>query len=77
MATSLPTYDEPGAFLLELLYFAGWHLDVRDDQTTTIRATRADVEVEVSGDSLDEAADAVFLRAMRSGRELSGSRSRS
>ena len=72
MATSLPTYGEPGAFLLELLYFAGWHLDVRDDQTTTIRATRADVEVEVSGDSLDEAgrrrlpaSDALGPRAQR------------
>jgi hypothetical protein len=71
MATHLPTHDEPGGFLLELLQFAGWRLELRGGERATIRATRADVEVEASGDSLDEAADAVFLRAMRSSHALS------
>src|SRR5918996_420120 len=29
MATHLPTHDEPGGFLLELLQFAGWRLELR------------------------------------------------
>jgi hypothetical protein len=54
------------SFLLELLHFAGWRLEVRRGETARIRATRADVELDVRGASLDEAAEAVFARAMRS-----------
>ena len=53
-------------FLLELLYFAGWQLEIREGDTTRIRAMRAEVEVEVTGGSLEEAAGTVFARAMRS-----------
>jgi hypothetical protein len=66
MATSVLHEDRGGAFLLELLHFAGWRLQVRDGETATIRARRADVELEVSGSSLAEAAGVVFARAMRS-----------
>jgi hypothetical protein len=66
MATSVLDDDRGGAFLLELLHFAGWRLQVRDDETATIRARRGDVELEVSGSSLAEAAGIVFARAMRS-----------
>lgn len=57
-----------GSFLLELLYFAGWHLQVRDGATARIHATRADVELEVSGANLADAAGTIFARAMRSSR---------
>jgi hypothetical protein len=45
---------------------AGWQLKVRQDERARIRATRADVELEVTGASLEEAAGIVFARAMRS-----------
>jgi hypothetical protein len=53
---------------LELLYFSGWQLRVRDGAIPMIQATRADVELEVSGASLGDAAAAIFARAMRSSR---------
>ena len=56
----------PPTFLLELLYFAGWQLEIREGGTTRIRATRADVELEVTGGSLAEAAGTAFAQAMRS-----------
>ena len=66
MATNLADPADRGSFLLELLYFAGWQLKVRQGERARIRATRADVEFEVTGASLDEAAEIVFARAMRS-----------
>ena len=66
MATNLADPADRGSFLLELLYFAGWQVKVRQDERARIRATRADVELEVTGTSLDEAAGIVFARAMRS-----------
>ena len=63
----------PPTFLLELLYFAGWQLEIREGGTTRIRATRADVELEVTGGSLAEAAGTVFARAMRSSSRNGGS----
>ena len=72
MATNLMEIPSSGSFLLELLYFAGWRLKVHENERTTIRATRADVELESAGDSLSEAAAAIFARAMRSGHCGSG-----
>lgn len=66
MTTGLLPQDRGGSFLLELLHFAGWRLQIRNGETPTIRARRADVELEVSGGSLAEAAGIVFARAMRS-----------
>ena len=80
MTTELLPQDRGGAFLLELLYFAGWRLQVRNGETPTIRARRADVELEVSGSSLADAAGIVFARAMRSrkrkGKDAYGGRNR-
>ena len=56
MAANPVSEARGGSFLLELLYFAGWHLQVRDGATATIHATRAEVELEVSGASLADAA---------------------
>jgi hypothetical protein len=67
MAANPIPHADGGSFLLELLYFAGWQLKVRNGETTTIRARRADVEVEVTGASPEEAAGIAFARAMRSG----------
>ena len=68
MATNLATDPDRGSFLLELLYFAGWEVEVREGETTTrIRARRADVELEAAGESRADAAGLVFARAMRSG----------
>jgi hypothetical protein len=39
----------------------------RNGETTTIRARRADAEVEVTGASPEEAAGIAFARALRSG----------
>jgi hypothetical protein len=55
------------SFLLELLYFAGWQLEVRDGETGAIRATRANVELDVGGATLSDAVETLFMRAMRSG----------
>ncbi len=68
MATNLVEASHSGSFLLELLYFAGWQLEVRDGATPRIHATRAGVELEVTAATLAEAAGTVFARAMRSSR---------
>jgi hypothetical protein len=73
MATNSIRELPPGSFLLELLHWAGWRLQVRDGNAPTIRAERADVALEVTGTSLSEAAGIVFARAMRSGRGSSAS----
>jgi len=51
MATRLVEASRSGSFLLELLYFAGWRLDVRDGDAPRIRATRAEIELEAGGAS--------------------------
>ena len=68
MATNLSDKAHEGSFLLELLHFAGWKLQVRDGKTPRIRANRGDVALDVTADSLPDAAGTVFARAMRSGR---------
>lgn len=55
-----------GAFLLELLHYAGWQLQIRQD-IVLIHAARDGVEISVAGASLPEAIQAAFTRAMRSG----------
>ena len=66
MATKLLHVSGGRSFLLELLHFAGWRLQVREGATTTIRAARSGVLLEVSGSTLPEAAGTLFARAMRS-----------
>ena len=68
MATNLSDKAYEGSFLLELLHFAGWKLHVQDAETLRIRANRGDVALDVTADSLADAAGTVFARAMRSGR---------
>src|SRR5205807_7228248 len=46
----------------------GWELQIRDDNSPRIHARRGEVELEVTGASLPEAAGTVFARAMRSSR---------
>ena len=65
MATDSVTNREPDSFLLELLHFAGWQLQIRRGRPTRIRAKRARVQLDVTGSSLSEAAGVVFARAMR------------
>ena len=72
MATNLANEAREGSFLLELLYFAGWRLRVRDGEVARIHAKRAGVELEVTGTNLAEAAGTVFARAMRSSRRRTG-----
>ena len=73
MATNLATDPDRGSFLLELLHFAGWDVEVRESETTTrIRARRAHVELEAAGKSRADAAGLVFARAMRSGGTAAG-----
>jgi hypothetical protein len=67
MATNSASGAHGGSFLLELLYFAGWRLELRDG-ARTIRAIRGEVELEVSGATRAEGAGVVFARAMRSSR---------
>lgn len=67
MAARLISVSGDRSFLLELLRFAGWRLQVREGETTTIRAARSGVLVEASGSTLPEAAGRLFARAMRSG----------
>jgi hypothetical protein len=68
MATN-PVYQVVGgSFLLQLLYFAGWRLQVRDGQPARVRARRANVDLDVTGASVEQAARIVFARAMRSGK---------
>jgi hypothetical protein len=73
MATDLAANARGGSFLLELLHLAGWQLQVRDSDRVRIRARRGEVELEVTGASLAEAAGTVFARAMRSNRSYRGS----
>ena len=73
MAANLAANAPGGSFLLELLHLAGWQLQVRDSDRARIRASRGEVELEVSGASLAEAAGTVFARAMRSNRLDPGS----
>ena len=68
MATSSVSDPERESFLLELLHFAGWRLQIRRGSSTRIRAARGGVELEVTGPSLSHAAGTVFARAMRSSR---------
>jgi hypothetical protein len=67
MAANLVNGAHGDSFLLELLYFAGWRLQVQTGRPTRIRATRGDVALDVTGATLPEAAGTVFARAMRSG----------
>ena len=69
VATNPISIGEQGSFLLELLYFAGWKLQVRRGHPTTIHATRGDVALEVTEASLSRAAGVMFARAMRSTRD--------
>src|SRR5712691_11016356 len=48
MATRLVEASRSGSFLLELLYFAGWRLDVRDGDAPRVRATRDEIELEAA-----------------------------
>ena len=73
MATNLAANARGGSFLLELLQLAGWQLHVRDTDRGRIRARRGEVELEVAGANLAEAASTVFARAMRSKRSYRGS----
>ena len=68
MATSSVSDPERESFLLELLHFAGWRLEIRRGSSTRIRAARGRVELDVTGPSLSHAAGTVFARAMRSSR---------
>jgi hypothetical protein len=65
MATNLVSTRD-GSFLLELLDYAGWTLRIHDAKPVRILAKRDDVELDVTGSSLPEAAGTVFARAMRS-----------
>jgi hypothetical protein len=67
MATNLLTRPDGQSFLLDLLTYAGWSLWVTDDEQIRIRATRDDVELDVTAATLPAAAGTVFARAMRSG----------
>ena len=73
MATNFLSYTERQPLLLELLYFAGWQLQIRQGPPTRIRATRAGVELDVSGATLSEAVGTLFARAMRSSHDSDGS----
>jgi len=68
MATTSVSDPERESFLLELLHFAGWRLEIRPGSTTRIRAARSGVELDVTGPSLSYAAGTLFARAMRSSR---------
>lgn len=70
MATDPISVGERESFLLELLYFAGWQLQIRRGNPTTIRATRDDTALEVTETSLARAAGVMFARAMRSTRAV-------
>ena len=67
MGTNLLTRPDGQSFLLDLLTYAGWTLWVSDDEQVRIRATRDDVELDVTAATLPAAAGTVFARAMRSG----------
>lgn len=65
--TSVPS-PRAGLFLLELLHYSGWQLEVRETEIVRIHATRDGVEIDAAGRSFPEAAQTAFARAMRSGR---------
>jgi hypothetical protein len=67
MATNPVSQPHGDSFLLELLHFAGWRVQVRTGSPTRIRATRGAVRLDVTGATLPAAAGTVFARAMRSG----------
>jgi hypothetical protein len=67
MATNLLTRPNGESFLLDLLTYAGWTLHVTDNRQVRIRATRDDVELDVTAATLPAAAGTVFAHAMRSG----------
>jgi hypothetical protein len=69
MATSSVSHPERESFLLELLRFAGWQLQIRRGSSTRIRATRSGVELDVTGSSLPQVAGTLFARAMRASRD--------
>jgi len=69
VATNFVSHAERESFLLELLYFAGWRLQIRGGRSTRIRATRDGIELDVTGSSLSQAAGTLFARAMRSSRD--------
>jgi hypothetical protein len=60
-----------GSFLLGRLYLAGWQLQIRDGDAQRIHARRGEVELEVPGTSIAEAAGTIFARAMRSSLAIS------
>jgi hypothetical protein len=66
MLTRSVADPERESFLLELLHFAGWRLQIRRGSSTQIRAARGGVELDVTGPSLPHAAGTLFARAMRS-----------
>ena len=68
MATTSVSDPERESFLLELLQFAGWRLEIRRGPATRIRAARSGVALDVTGPTLSHAAGTLFARAMRSGR---------
>lgn len=72
MATNLAANAPGDSFLLRLLQLTGWKLHVRDGDTTRIRASRGEVQLEVTGANLAEAAGTIFARAMRSTRSYRG-----
>lgn len=55
-----------GSLLLQLLYFAGWTVEIRKGRETTIRAARDEVHLEVTAASFAQASGVVFAKAMRS-----------
>lgn len=74
VATTSVSDPERESFLLELLHFAGWRLEIRRGSSTRIRAARSGVELDVTGPTLSHAAGTLFARAMRSSRGSKGTR---
>lgn len=68
MASIRFTRSDRGSFLLELLHYAGWQLQIRRGSPTRIHAARDGIELDITRASLSEAAGVIFARAMRSGR---------
>ena len=69
LAEAEPTRLLLERFLLELLHFAGWRLEIRRGSSTRIRAARSGVVLDVTGPSLSHSAGTLFARAMRSSRD--------
>ncbi len=72
MAANLINDPAAGSFLLELLLYAGWRLQIRDTDFVTIHAARDGIEIDVTGARLPEAAGTAFARAMRSRHRRNG-----